>query len=126
MDKRLARKLINEYVGGWIDGDIGKILRPLSNSCYITESHGPTYHGPKEVEKWANEWFETGKVDMWILDSFFYIKNTAFFEWSFTCTISGKTELIDGSSVVQFKRDKIYHIHEYRMTKPAFDYFGSK
>jgi hypothetical protein len=125
MKEQLARQLVNDYVEGWVGSEITRILSPLSDKCYITESHGPTYHGLKEVERWANEWFKTGKVDKWTTDSFFYTENTAFFEWSFTCTVDGKTDSIDGASVVQFKGDKIYHIHEYRMTKPAFDYFGS-
>lgn len=125
MNERLARQLVNDYVEGWVEADIVKILSPLDGKCYITESHGPTYHGINEVERWADEWFVTGKVDKWNIGSFFYTKNTAFFEWSFTCTVGGKTDSIDGSSVVQFKNNKIYHIHEYRMTNQPFDYFGS-
>lgn len=56
----------------------------------------------------------------------FFAKDTVFFEWVFTYTIDGRTDSIDGASVVQFDNGKIHHIHEYRMTKPAFDYFGSQ
>jgi len=87
--------------------------------------YGPTYHGTDEVKKWIQEWYQTGKVDKWTMDSFFFAKDTAFFEWSFTCTINAKADSIVGASVVQFKSGKIYHIHEYRMTKPAFDYSKS-
>lgn len=123
MDKSLARQLVDDYVGGWKKNNAQKILDSLAEDCFITESHGPTYHGPEQVRKWIEEWSRTGKVNSWNIDAFFFTKDAAFFEWSFTCTISGKTSSIDGASVVQFKKSKIYHIHEYRMTKPAFDYF---
>ena len=125
MTEKLARKLVDDYVGGWETSDAARIIKPLLTNCFITESHGPTYHGIKQVKRWIDDWYRTGRVNKWDIDSFFFAKDTAFFEWSFTCTINGKPDSIDGASVVQFKNDKIYHIHEYRMTKPAFDYFGS-
>ncbi len=124
MTEKLARKLIDDYVQGWESGDGARILGCLDKQCFITESHGPTYRGPWQVKRWINEWYKTGKVDKWTIDSFFWTKDIAFFEWSFTCTIKGQTDSIDGASVVQFKGHKILHIHEYRMTQPAFDYFG--
>lgn len=124
MTEKLARKLVEDYVQGWESNDASRILEALSSDCFITESHGPSYHGPGEVQKWIDEWYQTGKVDKWSIDAFFFAGEAAFFEWSFTCTIDGKTSSIDGASVVQFKDDKIYHIHEYRMTKLAYDYFG--
>lgn len=123
MNERLARKLVNDYVEGWLDADSKKIISVLSRDGFITESHGPTYRGVTEVEKWASEWHKTGKVDKWTVDSFFYASEACFFEWSFTCTVAGKAESIDGCSIVQFNGNKIFHLHEYRMTKPAYDYF---
>jgi len=124
MNEKLARQLVNDYVEGWENNDSSRILSPLGGDCFITESHGPTYRGLEQVKKWIDEWYRTGRVNKWNIDSFFFAKDTVFFEWSFTCTIDNKTSSIDGASVVQFKNSKIYHIHEYRMTKPAFDYFG--
>lgn len=125
MDNERARDLVDDYVEGWVNADITRILNPLSDDCNIVESHGPTYYGKEQVKRWADEWYESGKVDKWTIDSFFFTHDTAFFEWSFTCTIDRKTNSIDGASVVQFKGNKIYHIHEYRMAKSAFDYFKS-
>lgn len=124
MDDKTARKLVDDYVEGWVNGDIARILKSLSKDCFIIESHGPTYHGTEEVKKWTDEWYSDGKVDKWDINAFFFANDTAFFEWSFTCTINSKTDSIDGASIVKFTEDKIHHIHEYRMTKPAFDYFG--
>jgi ketosteroid isomerase-like protein len=124
MNESIARKLVEDYVQGWQINDASRILSSLSDECFITESHGPTYHGPQQVKKWIEEWHKTGKVDKWTIDAFFFANDTAFFEWAFTCTIDGKTDSIDGASLVQIKNDKIYHIHEYRMTKSAFDYFN--
>jgi len=126
MTEKLARRLVDDYVEGWVDADGSRILGSLSEDCFITESHGPMYHGPEEVKKWIDEWYQTGTVNKWNIDAFFFAKDTAFFEWSFTCTIDGRTDSIDGASVVQFKGNKIYHVHEYRMTQPAFDYFSSE
>lgn len=125
MTEKLARQLVDDYVEGWKSADGSQILSSLCDDCFITESHGPTYRGLEQVKRWIDGWHQTGKVDKWDIDSFFYTGNTVFFEWSFTYTIDGKTDSIDGASVVQFKRNKIYHIHEYRMTEPSFDYLDS-
>lgn len=125
MDEKTARKLVDDYVEGWVNSDVARIIKPLGDDCFITESHGPTYHGIEEVKRWTDEWYnKDGTVDKWDIDAFFFANDTAFFERSFTCTINGKTDSIDGASIVQFKKGKIHHIHEYRMTKPAFDYFS--
>ena len=125
MDNELARQLVDDYIEGWVQSDASRILASLTDDCSVVESHGPTYYGTEQIKKWIDEWYQTGKVDKWNIDSFFFDQDTAFFEWSFTCTINGKTDSIDGASIVQFKNDKIHHVHEYRMTKPAFDYFES-
>ncbi len=126
MTETLARQLAETYVDGWVAADIPGIVSTLRDDCFITESHGPTYHGPDEVRQWAEGWYRTGTVDLWKIDAFFFDakQDTAFFEWSFTCTIDGETTSLDGASIVQYKGGKIYHIHEYRMTKPPFDYFA--
>lgn len=125
MNEKQACLLVGDYVDGWVQADINRIIGSLSDSCKIIESHGPTYTGKEQVKRWAEEWFQTGKVDEWSIDSFFYsgIHNTAFFEWKFTCTIDGRTDSFEGASVFQFENDKISQLHEYRMTHPAFDYF---
>src|SRR3989344_5459582 len=120
MSEERARELVEIYIEGWRKNDKTKILKPLATHCFITESHGPTYRGVKLIEKWIDEWYQTGTVKKWDIDSFFFTKDTAFFEWSFTCMIGGKTDSIDGASVVQFKNNKIHHIHEYRMTRSSF------
>jgi len=123
MTKKLARQLIEDYVKGWEQADSSRILKPLSDNCLIIESHGPTYNGLEQVKHWVKEWHQEGRVDKWEINSFCFVKNTAFFEWSFTCTTKGGTDSIEGASVVKFKGSKISGIHEYRMTEEAFDYY---
>ena len=122
--KQVAKRLVYEYVNGWKQNDITKITKPLANNCIIIESHGPTYHGLKQIRQWFEFWKkEKGKVLHWDISSFYFLesKNTAFFEWDFACHVRGKEYHLPGISIVKFTGDKISFIHEYRMTKNPYD-----
>lgn len=120
-----AKKLIQEYVDGWKESDIDKIIEPLAKNCVIIESHGPTYHGVDQIRNWVRKWIKAnGKVKRWDIKSFYFADKSqvAFFEWGFDCNINGKNYALLGLSVVKFKGKKISFIHEYRMTKNPHDW----
>lgn len=105
-----ARELIEQYTLGWLSGDESMICAPLSNSCIVIESHGDTYSGIEEIQKWISTWISEGRVSKWDIKSFYYDNNTAFFEWDFNCIHKSVSYPIYGSSVVRFHNDKISSI----------------
>lgn len=120
-DKK-AKKLIRLYVDGWKENDVKKIIRPLAEDCLIIESHGPTYKGIEDVKEWVASWVkEKYKVDKWEVGSFYFIDNTAIFEWifEFSSDKEGK-RMIEGITIAQFKNDKIAYLREYRTTEPRY------
>lgn len=128
MDEEFARRLIEQYVDGWKENDIEKIVAPLSKDCVVVESHGPTYRGLEQVKKWFDYWIqEKGRVSRWDITSFYFLEkeNTAFFEWDFACNVAGKEYELPGISIVRFSGDKISFLHEYKMTKNPYDWNAS-
>ncbi|KKP61558.1 MAG: putative cytosolic protein [Candidatus Levybacteria bacterium GW2011_GWA2_37_36] len=124
MNSYRTRKIIQTYVDGWKENNINKILKALTNSCVIVESHGPTYHGTDDVKDWVNSWKKDGyKVNRWDIISFLYSKNTTVFEWVFEFS-SDKTEkrTIEGITIAKFKDKKIVYLREYRTTKSLYDW----
>ncbi len=127
MTETNARKLVNLYVEGWKTNDMDRILEPLASDCSVTESHGSSYKNPKLIRKWIKQWNDAGnKVTKWDIDAFFFTGDSTFFEWSFECVTNKKRHRLDGASIVLFRGDKIHHIHEYRMTKPSYDWKPSE
>ena len=91
MIEQTARVLFQEYVDGWKQNDLQKIISCLTRHCMIIESHGPTYQGIADVEMWFQFWMAANsKVIRWDISSFYFceLKNTAFAEWDFACTSS--------------------------------------
>lgn len=111
-----ARKLIEEYIQGWICGDQSMICAPLSDSCVVIESHGDNYSGLKEIRKWISDWTQVGKVEKWDVKSFIFSENLASFEWDFRCIHKEVSYLIYGASFVRFEDHKIASICEYKIT----------
>jgi hypothetical protein len=111
-----AKELVEEYTVGWVKSDERLICAPLSESCLVIESHGPTYRGLPEIKRWIGDWTRSNKVDSWVIKSFVFFDNTACFEWDFKCTCAGTTEQIYGASFVKFMDEKISSICEYRIT----------
>ncbi len=111
--------LIRQYVEGWIEGNVSKILGTLADDCTIIESHGPVYRGTGEVRSWAENWIKDGsKVNKWEIISLSDIPpDRAVFEWHFECTVDGQEHSLDGISIVQFKNGKIGFMREYRSVK---------
>jgi len=100
-----------------------RLIKPLTHSCVIIESHGPTYRGIYQIKKWFNFWkHEKGKVIRWNINSCFFVKekNITFVEWDFACNVSNKNHSLFGISIFKFKGNKISFIQEYRMTKNPY------
>jgi ketosteroid isomerase-like protein len=111
------KALIEEYVTGWRENNLSKILNTLTQDSLIIESHGPRYKGKRNVEKWIETWKRAGnKVTKWKIKSFYYLENShaAFFEWDFECVVGGEKHKLAGISVVKFKDGKIAYVREYR------------
>ena len=124
-----AQSLIKQYVNGWEENNLEKILGCLSKDCLIIESHGPIYRGKDSVKNWFAYWLKgKGKVLKWNIKDIYFLKNQniAFFEWYFACVVEGKKHVLPGISIVKFKNSKISFIHEYRMTKNAYDWKEDK
>lgn len=120
-----VRKLVQQYVGGWKENNLRKILAPLASDCVIIESHGPRYRGKAQVKKWVEYWQkEKWKVKRWNILSFYYLskKNIAVFEWDFACRVSGKDHALLGISIIKFRNNKIVFIHEYKMSKQPYNW----
>lgn len=121
----LHQLLVDTYVNGWHENNIDQILATLSNDCVVIESHGTTYRGKKQVQHWFEEWLkQNGRVLKWDILSFYETSpgSAVFFEWDFTCKVMGKTHHLPGVSLVRFRGNKINFIHEYRMTRQAYDF----
>lgn len=120
---QFARKLIQQYVDGWKENNLNKIISCLTSDCTVIESHGPTYYSVEDIKKWFSFWLQgNGKVEKWEIASFYFIETeqTALFEWDFSCVSQGVKYHLPGISVVRFIKDKISFIHEYRMTHKAY------
>lgn len=123
--KRQVRELVEQYIDGWKENNVEKIIKPLAHDCVIIESHGTTYHGIEQVRQWLNLWKqEQGRVNRWDITEFYFLEEEriAFVEWDFVCTASGKDYALLGISVVKFSGEKIVFMHEYRMTKNPYDW----
>ena len=98
-----AKKIIQMYVEGWKANNANLICRSLIENCVIIESHGPTYHGLKDVKAWVKNWVKDSyKVDSWIINSFYFVESTAIFEWQFAFSSSkSPSRNIDGIIIVK-------------------------
>ncbi len=116
------KKLIEDYINGWLKNNEIQILEILDDSRIIIESHGTKYVGKEKCKKWIKEWLTNNKVIKWEIISFYELKQTAFFEWKFECTGEGKKHFLEGISIVRFEDNKIKYLREYRTTKPISIY----
>jgi len=128
MNSDKARELAQMYVDGWRANDAEKIIGPLSEDCVIIESHGPTYRGLADVKEWVESWIkENYKVDKWDIISFWFVDDTAVFEWQFTFSAENAAPRnIDGVTIMKFKDEKIIYLREYRTTEPLYDWGKDK
>lgn len=129
MIEKNAFDLIQQYINGWKQNNLPMITSSLDENCLIIESHGPTYHGIPDIEHWFKFWLEAqSQVKKWDITSFsFWEKeSTAFVEWDFSCLSDEIEYSFSGISIIKFNGEKISFIHEYRMTRPAYQWEGNK
>lgn len=123
MNKDEALKLVSLYVDGWKENNLSKITKSLASDCEIIESHDPIYKGVDKVGRWVQVWMQSeGKVDTWDITSFYFIDDTAIFEWIFDCKVNEESNHIEGITIARFKNNRIKYLREYRMTKPTFEW----
>lgn len=125
MTEIMAAGLIEQYMNGWKQNDLAMMKSCLTDDCVIIESHGPTYHGIAALENWFKLWLQAKSfIERWEMLSIYFCEKeqTAFLEWNFSCFSNNINYAFSGLSMVKFKQEKIYFIHEYRMTHPAYDW----
>ncbi len=125
MTKDMAFNLVQQYMQGWEQNNLFLITSCLAEDCIIVESHGPTYHGTKAVEKWFQFWIaEKSKIQQWQLRSFYFChtESASFVEWEFSCISNGHQYKFLGCSIYKMNGNKISFIQEYRMTRPAYSW----
>ena len=124
-----ASELVEQYISGWEQNNLQLIISCLSENCVVIESHGPTYHGIRDIENWFKLWLEAkSKIFKWDIISFAFCEKeqTAFCEWDFSCISDNKKYSFLGLSVVKLLDCKIRLIHEYRMTNPPYEWKGDE
>lgn len=129
MIEKKASELVQQYILGWKQNNLNLITSCLSEDCIVVESHGPTYHGIRDMEQWFKLWLEAkSEILKWDILSFSFCEREqiAFCEWDFTCVSNDVKYSFLGISVVKFSDHKIIFIHEYRMTNPGYNWKGDK
>ena len=107
------------------DADAGRVLETLRPDCVVVESHGTTYRGKEQVERWIESWFAEGNmIDRWDVTSFLAAKHACAVEWVFSCTIKGVKHSFEGASLALLEAGAISLLREYRMTQPRQDWDG--
>ena len=129
MNKKTAVHLVQQYIDGWKQNDLDRIIACLTNDCCIIESHGPIYQGIAAVRTWFALWLAANShIKKWDIKSFYFCteQQTAFCEWDFACVSHDEEYTLPGISVVKFSANKINFIHEYRMTHDAYPWHGEQ
>lgn len=107
--------IIRNYFDGWINKDKSILEKTFANNVIYSESHGPEYHGLKQINQWFTRWNEQGKVIKWDIKQFIHGAYSTAVEWYFQCEHDGKIEGFDGVSIVEFTTDyKIKSLKEFQ------------
>ena len=121
----VATRLIRDYVEGWKEGDPVAILKTLSPDCVVIESHGPTYRGKKQVNRWIQSWLAEGNtVDGWDITSLVVCDEVCACEWVFSYTVRGRQRSFEGASIAHLDGSRIASLREYRMTEARYEWAG--
>jgi len=124
-EDNVASRVICNYVEGWKAADSRRILDTLEPDCVVVESHGPTYRGRDQVERWIESWFAEGDtVDRWDVTSLLVSNGVCAFEWTFSCTLAGELHSFEGASFARLNAGRIAFLREYRMTEPRHGWAG--
>jgi hypothetical protein len=126
LDLITAKKLVEQYMCGWKEAKIETVLATLNEDCIVTECYGPIYRGRDKVQLWMEKWFGEGnRVLQWDIHSFFVGEDSAALEWGFKCLWHGTESYFEGSSIVQFRGEKIQSIREYVTTAQLYEWNGT-
>lgn len=124
-EENVAGRFIRDYEEGWKEGDPVAILRTLSPYCVVIESHGPTYRGKNQVNRWIQSWLAEGNtVDRRDITSLVVCDDVCACEWVFSCTVRGKQRCFEGASIAQLDGSGITSLREYRMTEARYEWAG--
>lgn len=129
MTRKDAFDLVQRYISGWKDNNLLMITSCLDKNCVVIESHGPTYHGISDIERWFEFWLKANsKIKKWDICSFHFCEEEkiAFVEWDFSCISNEIEYALPGISLVKFREDKISFVQEYRMTHQAYNWNGDE
>jgi hypothetical protein len=121
MDYAFSKTLIETYIEGWLKGDKDLVLSVLSPEITIGQYSGPIVSGKNDVAVWFKEWLESkGEILRWDVVTFFYIRETAVYEWELEARVEGHTFKTHGMSLAVFRHDEIISIREYCKTKHPY------
>jgi uncharacterized protein (TIGR02246 family) len=124
-EDNVASRLIRSYVEGWKAADSRRILDTLQPDCVVVESHGTTYRGREQVERWIESWLAEGNtVDRWDITSLLALNDACAFEWVFSCTVARTRHSFEGASFARLNAGRIAFLREYRMTEPHHEWAG--
>ncbi|MDF2867759.1 MAG: putative cytosolic protein [Gammaproteobacteria bacterium] len=125
--EKMALTVIKQYMEGWKQNELAKIIDSLAPDCLIIESHGPSYYGIDEVTDWFHFWLRANStVQQWDIHTFYYLtkERIAFLQWDFACQSNNQYYAFPGMSIIKFVEQKISFIQEYRMTHTAYSWNG--
>ncbi len=122
MNKQTALTLVKAYTSAWENLSKDEILNCLTEDAVIVEAHGLKHQDKENISVWLDGWLATGStLPYWNIESFFFDseQQTAFFTWEFESMYERQREVSRGSSIVQFKDNKIQQIKGFQETKPS-------
>ena len=125
MNREQAKRLIEEYFGGWMNQDPERFLSTLSGDVVAVECDGTIYRGVDQARRWFAEWHAApvnGRVTHWEVLRILFgeVIGTATVERGFRCVCSGEESSFLGASVVALAQAQGVRIHEHRMGKGPY------
>jgi ketosteroid isomerase-like protein len=120
MNGKQAARLVEEYLGSWMNQDLERFLSTLSDDVVIVECDSTAYRGVDQACQWFTDWHAgpvNGRVADWeILRVLFDEANgAATAERDFSRVCHGEASSFLGASVVTLDEARITRICEYRM-----------
>lgn len=117
---------IGNWFKMWLRGDCRGVEEIFCDDAVYTESWGPEYHGLNEIKLWFNEWNSRGKVLDWTIVRFLHDGDFTVAEWRFADEMrDGKRERFDGTSLVEWRGDKIATLKEFGCVADNYNPYAS-
>lgn len=109
-DKELK---VQKWFAMWLNKICQGIKAIFCTTTVYVESWGLKYIGIKAIQHWFEKWNTRGSV-MSDIKQFFYKDEQTIVEWYFCNEMDdGRTEELDGLSLIQWKNGKICFLKEY-------------